>query len=79
MASNLKVRSDFSEGVFTSLQFVSREDFVGIGVPSHLCIVAEYWFIGRVWESLRFYNLEALGQYIVTLLIMMIIGICSDS
>lgn len=52
---------------------------MGLGVPSHLCIVAEYWFIARVWESLRFYKLEALGQYIVKLLIMMIIGICSDS
>lgn len=32
---------------------------MGIGVPSHLCIVAEYWFIGRVWESLRFYKPES--------------------
>lgn len=30
MASDLKVRSDFSEGIFTSLQFVSRENKSGI-------------------------------------------------
>ena len=50
---------------------------MGSGDQSHLCIVAEYWFIERVWESLRVYRLEALGQSMVMLLIMRITGICS--
>lgn len=51
---------------------------MGSDVQSHLCIVGKYRFIGRVWESLRFYNLEALGQFMVKLLKMMIIRIYSD-
>lgn len=45
-------------------------------VFSHLCVGEKYKFIGRVWEPLKFYSLEALGQFMGKLLVVMITEIC---
>lgn len=49
---------------------------MGSGIQSQLCIAKEYRFIGRVLESLQFYSLEAFGQCMAKLSIMMTIEMC---